>query len=42
MASKTGQRLDLNQDKTSVDAAATLIEEHIAKGRVATDERLNP
>jgi hypothetical protein len=42
MATKTGQRLDPDQGKASVDAAATLIEEHIAKGRVATDERLNP
>jgi hypothetical protein len=42
MATKTGQQLDPNQDKASVDGAVTLTEEHSAKGRVATDERLNP
>jgi hypothetical protein len=42
MVTWTRQRLDPNQGKASVDDAATLIEEHIAKGRVATDERLNP
>ena len=31
MATKTGQRLDPNQDKSRVDGATTLIEEHIAK-----------
>jgi len=42
MATMTGQWLDLNQDKISVGAAATLIEVHICTGRVAIDEHLNP